>query len=146
MLAVRRCTWPMRVPAGSGRSARAIGSTEASLMRAAWQCWRATPVNGLDAPGKGMHVSKLRTVLALTLAGALVFAATAFAKNIVGSGAAERLTGTAGPDVINGLGGRDTIRGLAGDDVLTGDTGPDEVFGGPGNDNMNGGSGDDRLI
>ncbi len=85
-------------------------------------------------------------LFALILAGTLVFAATAFAKNIVGSNAAERLTGTEGPDVINGLGGRDTIRGLGGDDILTGDTGPDEVYGGAGNDSMNGGSGDDRLI
>ena len=39
-------------------------------------------------------MSTFRTLLALTFAGTLVFAATAFAKNIVGSGEPERLTGT----------------------------------------------------
>ena len=37
---------------------------------------------------------RLRTLLAVSTVGLLAFAATAFAKTIVGSNAAERLTGT----------------------------------------------------
>src|SRR3954453_10083830 len=36
MSAVRRWTWPMVVPAGIGRSARAIGSMPSSLMSRGW--------------------------------------------------------------------------------------------------------------
>ena len=90
--------------------------------------------------------NRIRILIVLSTLGALTFAATAVAKDIIGTNAPNTLNGTEADDLINGLGGRDLLRGHGGIDTLTGDTGPDEIFGGFGDDIMEGGSGDDRLF
>jgi Ca2+-binding RTX toxin-like protein len=90
----------------------------------------------------------------LIVLAALVFAATASARLIVGTRGDDTLTGTdkrdhilakAGNDTITGKGGSDVALGQAGNDTISGDEGPDLLFGGPGNDALDGGVGNDQI-
>jgi len=74
--------------------------------------------------------------VAIVIALALVFAATAAARTIVGTSASDRLLGTPRADTILGREGRDRLIGGAGTDFL---------HGGPGRDLIEGGTGADRI-
>ncbi|RSZ57002.1 hypothetical protein HF313_04885 [Massilia atriviolacea] len=72
------------------------------------------------------------TVWSVAAVEALLYAGTAGADTIGGSGRGDLLTGQGGADVINGYGGNDTIRGGAGDDKITTGAGDDIMLFGRG--------------
>jgi len=75
-------------------------------------------------------------VLASLVVLALVLAATAGARTIVGTAKGDRITGTPGADSISGGPGNDHLSGGRGDDFLSGGPGHDVIDGGPGNDRI----------
>lgn len=86
------------------------------------------------------------TVGSVLLAGVLVIAPSAFAKDISGTPRPDKLVGTAQKDDIHAKAGDDSVRARAGGDDVFGGPGQDLLLGGDDRDFIKGGGGRDRLL
>jgi len=74
------------------------------------------------------------------IAAAVMVAAPASARQVVGTDGSDHLDGRNSADVLRGRSGNDLIHAFPGNDHVYGGAGRDAIYGGPGNDQMWGGA------